>query len=225
MTKSIPLTQGHAALVDDADYDDLARYSWHIIRGKYTVYAAAYDRETGGTLYMHRLLTGAQAGQDVDHVNHNGLDNRRDNLRVGTRQQNMRNRRPNRNTSSKYKGVCRYKGKWVAGFYIDKRRIHLGTFATEEEAAIAYNEAARAHFGEFARLNRVHATTHTTTHAHGVTTTGRHDGHTDDGTGVEAVRARPGHRSGRAADGGRRAPALPAAEGVEQGAVGRQDAA
>jgi len=157
--KELELTDGQVTYVDDEDYGRLSELSWHPVRGKYTTYARAYDRETGGAIYMHREITGAQRGQDVDHLNHNGLDNRRCNLRVCTRQQNMRNRRPNRNTTSRYKGVCwnRHISKWVAGIYVNKRRIHLGSFDDEREAALAYNRAAREHFGEYARLNRVEA--------------------------------------------------------------------
>jgi hypothetical protein len=159
VSKSIALTQGLSAIVDDADYEWLSQWSWYPMHNKYTTYAARCDAESHKTIYMHREITGAQRGQDVDHLNHNGLDNRRCNLRLCTRQQNMRNRRPNRNTTSRYKGVCWSKraGKWVAALYVNKRRIHLGSFDDEREAALAYNRAAREHFGEYARLNRVEA--------------------------------------------------------------------
>lgn len=89
----------------------------------------------------------------VDHINGNGLDNRRVNLRLATSLQNQGNSRKRRNASSYYKGVSWYKPlkKWRAQIKVDKHVIHLGYFVSEEEAAIVYQEAAIAHFGEFAR--------------------------------------------------------------------------
>ncbi len=90
-------------------------------------------------------------GLQVDHINHDTLDNRRENLRICTEQQNKMNRRPERGAMSKYKGVCPKKGKWRAVLC----RKELGMFDTEIEAAIAYNNAAFEKFGEFAYLNNI----------------------------------------------------------------------
>jgi hypothetical protein len=110
---------------------------------------------------MHSLLTGWPR---VDHANGDGLDNRRQNLRQATQQQNMRNSRKYRGGSSRYKGVC-WKirnQRWLAQIYVSeqdasgvptKRKLHLGTFTDQETAARAYDAAAREHFGEFACLN------------------------------------------------------------------------
>jgi hypothetical protein len=88
----------------------------------------------------------------VDHVNGNGLDNRRANIRPATRSQNGANRRKTIG-ESKFKGVCRHCGGWRATIGLNNRKLSLGTFRTEEEAARAYDAAAKEHFGEYARLN------------------------------------------------------------------------
>lgn len=90
--KQIPLTQGLYALVDAADYELLAKYSWHAKPDRNTVYARTRIPGGGPRMLMHRLLTGAQSGQLVDHINGNGLDNRRANLRLCTAAENIRNK-------------------------------------------------------------------------------------------------------------------------------------
>jgi hypothetical protein len=95
-------------------------------------------------------------GKDTDHINGDTLDNRRCNLRVCSHQQNISNRKKQRNpTTSQYKGVHldKARGKWHAKLRSHGRMVHIGYFTSEEDAAQAYNEAARKHFGEFARLN------------------------------------------------------------------------
>lgn len=116
----------------------------------------------GGTTRMHRAIIDAPNGMVVDHINGDSLDNRRSNLRLATSQENNRNAKKAagkmRVMSSQYKGLSRVKDglrskKWRAMLAIDRKRIHLGHFNTEEEAARAYDAAAKEHFGEFARLN------------------------------------------------------------------------
>jgi hypothetical protein len=207
VTKYIPLSRGLAAIVDDADFDFLSQWKWCALRPRPTVYYAVrqdYGGEKPVLIYMHRLLTEAPRGMEVDHRNHNGLDNRRENLRVCTRRQNSQNQRVRRSATSPYKGVTRSSSQtWAAKITFAGKQRRIGTFATEEEAALAYNRAAIEHFGEFARLNRVemHATTTTTTHAQGVTTTGGNDGHTT-GTGAAVGCVRTAGLSG--GDGTRR---------------------
>ena len=96
-------------------------------------------------------------GLFVDHINHNGLDNRKDNLRFVTRTQNGQNRRPNRNSTSAYKGVTWFKptNKWCARIKDKNKRIFLGHFTCEHEAALAYNKKAKELFGEYVLLNEV----------------------------------------------------------------------
>lgn len=163
MTVEIPLTRGFVALVDDGDAARVMPYRWIALKGPRTWYAWAQipSRGRSGAILMHSLLTGWPR---VDHANGDGLDNRRQNLRQATQQQNMRNSRKYRGGSSRYKGVC-WKirnQRWLAQIYVSeqdasgvptKRKLHLGTFTDQETAARAYDAAAREHFGEFACLN------------------------------------------------------------------------
>lgn len=154
--KEIQLTQGQVALVDDEDHPALVgrkwQASWHPT--SHTWYAKCYLR--GKLEYMHRLIIGAQCGQRTDHIDHNGLNNQRSNLRLCTQSRNQANmRKPAHGLTSRYKGVWRKSGRqvWYAGIRVHGRSIHLGCFADEKEAALAYDKAARAHFGDFALTN------------------------------------------------------------------------
>jgi hypothetical protein len=118
----------------------------------------AYRRIDGHVQeFMHRTLLGLERydGQQVDHRNGNGLDNRRFNLRLSTKAENGRNRGPNRNNTSGYKRVCWHaqRGKWLASIQLDRKQINLGLFTDPVDAAIAYDLAAIEHFGEFAWTN------------------------------------------------------------------------
>lgn len=152
---------GRVALVDDADYDLVSRYKWHVHeqdrgpgRRPMGPYARAgiyrpSDRRTVMIL-MHILITGIHTG--IDHANGNGLDNRRENLRPAGQRLNMANTRPIVGKSSRFKGVRLHEGKWDARIRIG-RSVYLGKFDDEEAAARAYDAAALAAWGEFARLN------------------------------------------------------------------------
>lgn len=105
---------------------------------------------------MHRIILGITDSKIIiDHIDHNGLNNQRHNLRICTYSQNACNRNPYRNTSSKYKGVTFYKktGKWRSVIRYNKKTYSIGSFDTEIEAAIAYNKKAIVMFGNFAGLN------------------------------------------------------------------------
>jgi hypothetical protein len=149
---------GRVALVDDEDYDLVMAYRWRVWevdRGRRRLdgpYAVAHARRAGRPtgVRMHQLITGWSR---TDHRNGDGLDNRRGNLRPATNAQNQHNQRPQLGGSSAYKGVYRQRGKWRAQISVDDRRRYLGVFADEVDAARAYDEAARALFGEFARVN------------------------------------------------------------------------
>jgi hypothetical protein len=157
--KTIPLTRGLVAVVDDEDYEALASHNWLTVRGRRTMYAARHQPRAEGhrMIFMHRVLLGLPVGApfDGDHINGDGLDNRRHNLRVATRLENLRNSGKRGGTTSQFKGVCLFRrtGRWQAYIRTDDRRLHLGYFATEREAAEAYDIAARLHFGSFARPN------------------------------------------------------------------------
>jgi hypothetical protein len=155
----IPIEAGHVAIVNAADYEWVARYNWLLLRGhngKFYAHASV----TGGSLYMHRLIAETPAGYETDHINGNGLDNRRANLRIATPSQNSANmwkpQRPDgRPRTSIYKGVHWAKGsrKWVAKIEVSGCSKYLGSFTVEADAARAYDAAAEAAWGDFARLN------------------------------------------------------------------------
>lgn len=157
--KTVPLhgkkAAGRAALVDDEDYDLVMQYRWNLAetRRPWTFYARAGWRENGRvkTIRMHILIMG-HAG--IDHADGNGLNNQRQNLRIATPSQNVANTGPRPGTSS-YKGVRldRVSQRWRAAICINGKCVNLGRFATETEAALAYDAAARKLFGEFARPN------------------------------------------------------------------------
>jgi hypothetical protein len=147
--KTIELTQGYVALVDDEDFDALSQHRWHAVRGKDTVYAR------WGKVYLHRVIMNAQKGQEVDHINGDGLDNRKANLRICSHSENLRNQKVSRANKYGYRGVGWHKQKDRFRAYIKQsgNMIHLGLFETAEEAALAYDMAAKQYHGEFARLN------------------------------------------------------------------------
>ena len=157
--RKIPLTQGEYAIVDPADFYNLDQYKWRVKKEEHTAYAlrAVYKGRT--TIMMHRQIMRAEKNIFVDHINHNGLDNRKANLRFATCRQNAWNSRKIGNRGkSKYKGVrwSKISKKWQATICDNNsRKIHLGFFDDEKAAARIYNEAAQKSRGEFALLNDV----------------------------------------------------------------------
>ena len=158
--RRIPLTQGKYAIVDPDDYERLSRHKWHLQRKRQTLYAVrqakGHERTNGQIVWMHRSILPPPEGMCVDHINNNGLDNRKANLRLATPAQNARNRRKTAvKTSSKYKGVSYHAGqrKWCASIRVNGQYKYFGLFQNEIEAAKAYDEAARKHHKEFAVLN------------------------------------------------------------------------
>jgi hypothetical protein len=92
---------------------------------------------------------------EVDHINHNGLDNRRINLRIATARQNKQNTKIQKSNTSGYKGVTKDRTKWRAMIRISGKRVHLGMFDDKRDAAIAYNRAAIKYHGDFACINDI----------------------------------------------------------------------
>ncbi len=146
--------------MDPADYKRLRKYEWSSKKSHKSFYAlgriADSKTEKAKTTCMHHEVIKVPDGMVIDHINHDSMDNRRANLRPATRSQNMRNRKKRLDAkSSKYKGICRFKGhrKWTARITFEKKRIYLGCFENEIDAAKAYDEAAKKYHGEFACLN------------------------------------------------------------------------
>lgn len=156
MTVEIPLTQGMAALVDDEDAERvLAQGKWYAHRNRHAFYALRMSRRPDGsrqTIGLHTFLTGWPL---VDHINGDGLDNRRANLRPATDTENRRNARRRTDNTSGFRGVHWHKarGTWRARISVDGQRVCLGYHPTADAAARAYDAAALVHHGEFAHLN------------------------------------------------------------------------
>jgi hypothetical protein len=157
--RRIPLTQGKYAIVDPEDYERIARHKWFAVRyerGYYAVRAAKDSKERQRNVRMHREIMGEPKGEIIDHINHNGLDNRKANLRVVTRQQNTWNKRKQRGgCGSKYKGVMWFKrsGKWQVRITHNGKSIFIGYFDDEKAAARAYDARAAELYGDYAVLN------------------------------------------------------------------------
>lgn len=153
--KEIKLTQGKIAVVDDSDFDQVNQFKWYAVKDKRRWYAKRTVKEGSKNLFLHQFLFRGLKG--IDHRDGNGLNNRRDNLRPATKSQNQANQPKCRKSSSRFKGVFyrRDNGKWRSILGLNGRLVHLGQFDCEEDAALAYNGAAKLFFGEFARLNAV----------------------------------------------------------------------
>lgn len=159
--RTIPLTKGYVAIVDDDDYDAVAQFKWTaVVTGQTIKRVYAYRREGWdnanrkwrSSIYLHRAILNVPKGTDVDHINSNTLDNRRSNLREASRSQNLaNNRRPIGVTG--YRGVTPTKSGERAPYKVQCRGRYVGAFYDLVEAAKAYDKAAVEEFGEFAKLN------------------------------------------------------------------------
>lgn len=152
--KEIPLSRGRVALIDDGDFEDVAQFKWFItVAG----YAARNLRGTRGVEYMHRRIMQTPRGFETDHINQDKVDNQRHNLRIVTNIENQACKRVQNNNNSGYRGVSRNKkvSTWQAYIKVAGKGKYLGSFKTPAEAALAYNAAARLHFGNFAYINEV----------------------------------------------------------------------
>lgn len=153
MTAPILLTQGYVTLVDDADRDAVMAAGPWMVCGRQKYAAHRVRRPEGPTLrYLHAFLTGWPL---VDHIDGDPRNNRRSNLRPATPSQNAANARRRSTNRSGFKGVSWDKGvgKWFAKVTVNRKQIYLGIYHDVEDAARAYDDAARYHFGEFAAVN------------------------------------------------------------------------
>jgi hypothetical protein len=150
----VPLRSGLNALIDPEDAPAVRQFTWTLQIDKSGLMYAR-NREDGKRTLLHRFLLKPEDGVLVDHINRDGLDNRRENLRLATHTQNMRNRRTHRDNHAGFRGVttrARVK-RFTANIMANGVTRVLGYFDTAEEAALAYDDAARALHGEFARVN------------------------------------------------------------------------
>lgn len=149
------------AMVDDEDYEWLSRFNWHVKKTRWTNYAARNTERDKITrkqksIKMHREILGiVDSNIDGDHIDFNGFNNQRNNLRVSTEAQNACHTRSRVGSTSKFKGVCwrEMDKKWYAQISINKKVIHIGRYDSQEEAARAYDRKAIELHGEFAVLN------------------------------------------------------------------------
>lgn len=155
MTKQIRISDGSFVTVDDDDYEILMERKWQQNGNGYAVRGVHIGGRKYKKIIMHRFIMKAEKGEFVDHINGDKSDNRKENLRIATSQQNSMNIGLRTNNKSGYKGV-RYearRGKWKAEIKKDYRNIFLGYFDNKHDAARAYNEGAKKYHGEFASLN------------------------------------------------------------------------
>ncbi len=158
--KTIPLTRGLLALVDDSDFEALSHFRWHAIgnRSRYTNYAAANSHDPKPlrrTILMHRQIMNPPDGMVVDHIDGNGLNNQRSNLRILTQSQNLGRASLCAANTSGFKGVTfdRQTGRWKASIQSNGKMINIGRFDDIAEAARARDEMAIKIYGEYAYKN------------------------------------------------------------------------
>lgn len=164
--KKIKLSKGQFALVDDEDFNYLNQFRWHAVlkpNGVYYACRGIWNRESknGTTISMHRTIMDILNDKNitVDHIDHDGLNNQKSNLRLCTTKENSRHRRKSKRNTSGYIGVCSHRANgyhyWRARIELNGKKICLGFYKNKEEAALAYNEGAKKYFGEFAYLNKI----------------------------------------------------------------------
>lgn len=149
--KILKSTNGYDIIVDDDIFDDLNKYNWRVTATDFNIIRCGWH---GRKIMLPRIIMQAPIDKLVDHINHNRLDNRKENLRLCTRTENNQNKTGTNRLG--YKGVTLTRNYYYnAALRNNKRKVHIGNFATKELAALAYNRAAEKYFGDFACLNRV----------------------------------------------------------------------
>lgn len=160
-TVTVPLTRGMLALIDESDGPDVLSHTWCAWQAKpgYSWYAMRRKSKAESPRreveYLHRRIMHPPPGISIDHVNGNGLDCRRSNMRFATHAQNQRNQRRSVANTSGFRGVSwdAENLKWRASITVEGKSINLGRFDMAEDAAAAYDRAAISAFGEFASTN------------------------------------------------------------------------
>ena len=141
--KNIPLTRGQFAIVDDDMFEYISQWKWHALKQPHTYYAArnVTKNKKKETIWMHRIINKTSSDKKTDHINGNGLDNRKKNLRSATHQENMINCARWVEGSSKYRGVSWHCGnkKWYAQITVNYKNLYVGSFDTEKQAKLAYD--------------------------------------------------------------------------------------
>lgn len=157
--KKIPLTQGKFALVDDSDYENLVKFDWQAIKSGYCYYAVRNGARIKGKrtpVRMHMVIMETPKGMETDHIDGDGLNNQRKNLRVCTRSENQHNRTKYKNNTSGFKGVVltKYKNSiyFRAQIVVDGKKVYLGSFSSDVDAYKAYCDACIRYHGEFSNL-------------------------------------------------------------------------
>jgi len=156
---TIGLTRGKVALIDDDDFERVSKFKWtslyNLKNKKWYARCAVGGRGKQTTVYMHRIILNAPKGLQVDHINGDGLDNQKRNLRFATNAQNHQNQIKPVASKSGFRGVCfdQRRNKFYARIQHNRQTTHLGRFQTAIQAARAYDKAAVKLHGEFARLN------------------------------------------------------------------------
>jgi hypothetical protein len=145
-------------LIDSEDYDKIKNKRWCV---SYDSKAKEFYVKDTNNIYgfLHRFILNAKKGMEVDHINHNTLDERKENLRQCNRFENARNSKISRCNTSGYKGVCynNKRKKWASYIYYCRKRLHIGYYETQKEAALHYNHYAQMLHGEFSCLNKLEA--------------------------------------------------------------------
>jgi len=152
--KSIPLSGGKVAIVDESDFERISQWKWYASKSGYAVRNSSRRDGPRHAIFMHRVLVDAvkSDGLEVDHINGNKLDNRKSNLRLATHAQNLRNQKTRRTTKTGFRGVDfrPNRGKYRARVAVDGKNMHIGTFSTAIEAHAAYSKVAVQVHGAFA---------------------------------------------------------------------------
>ena len=160
MAKEIQLTQGKVAIVDDADFEFLNQFKWHALKlaGKFYVgRKLTVSKCKRNQIFMHRFIMKPDKGMVIDHLDGNPLNNQKNNLRICTHSENMRNCKISINNTSGFKGVSFVKknNTYKSAIKLNKKTIYLGYYIDPIDAAKAYNDAALKYHGEFANLNKI----------------------------------------------------------------------